>query len=141
MSGAPVAEVLKDVLPRERLYGLARGGAHDRGARAAIENLEELVTSPPSTTSPGRSRSARAIFWSKVSLRNPTSTSGPTTRWPRNADDAPQTAKGLEFGIVFIIGCEEGGVPALAGLDEGGLEGARLCYGAASRAGPSAIST
>jgi DNA helicase II / ATP-dependent DNA helicase PcrA len=44
-------------------------------------------------------------------------------------------AKGLEYGAVFIIGCEDGAFPHMRALEEGGEEEERrLCYVGITRA-------
>ena len=44
-------------------------------------------------------------------------------------------AKGLEFGVVFIIGCEDGCFPHMRSIEAGDLEEERrLCYVGVTRA-------
>jgi DNA helicase-2/ATP-dependent DNA helicase PcrA len=128
----PVAEVLKDVL-RESGYLEWLEAERTIEAQGRIENLEELVnvaTEYDETEAESRSLNQ---FLEQVSLRSDAD--------ERTDDEGLVTlmtlhnAKGLEFGIVFIIGCEEGVFPHSRALDEGGLEEERrLCYVGITRA-------
>ena len=131
-SGAPVADVLKDVL-RESGYLDWLEAERTIEAQGRIENLEELVnvaTEYDETDSESRTLEQ---FLEQVSLRSDAD--------ERTDDEGLVTlmtlhnAKGLEFGIVFMIGCEEGVFPHSRALDEGGLEEERrLCYVGITRA-------
>jgi DNA helicase-2/ATP-dependent DNA helicase PcrA len=131
-SGAPVAEVLKDVLS-ETGYVEALEAERTIEAQGRIENLEELVNVAAEYDQAEGEGHSLGEFLQQVSLRSDAD---------ERADDAGlvtlmtlHNAKGLEFGIVFIIGCEEGVFPHSRALEEGGLEEERrLCYVGITRA-------
>src|SRR5436305_411701 len=131
-SKAPVAEVLKDVL-RESGYLEWLEAERTIEAQGRIENLEELVNVAAEYDSADAESRSLAEFLEQVSLRSDAD--------ERVDDEGLVTlmtlhnAKGLEFGIVFIIGFEEGVFPHSRALDEGGLEEERrLCYVGITRA-------
>jgi DNA helicase-2/ATP-dependent DNA helicase PcrA len=129
---APVAELLKDVL-RESGYMEWLEAERTIEAQGRIENLEELVNVAAEYDAAESETSSLEEFLQQVSLRS-------------DADELSDdeglvtlmtlhNAKGLEFGIVFMIGCEEGVFPHSRALDEGGLEEERrLCYVGITRA-------
>jgi DNA helicase-2/ATP-dependent DNA helicase PcrA len=131
-----VAELLKEMLS-ETGYLEALEAERTIEAQGRIENLEELVNvaaeydAADSERDPGER--SLADFLQQVSLRSDAD--------ERTDDQGLVTlmtlhnAKGLEFGIVFMIGCEEGVFPHSRALDEGGLEEERrLCYVGITRA-------
>jgi DNA helicase-2/ATP-dependent DNA helicase PcrA len=131
-SRAPVAEVLKDVL-RESGYLEWLEAERTIEAQGRIENLEELVNVAAEYDAADSESRSLAEFLEQVSLRSDAD--------ERTDDEGLVTlmtlhnAKGLEFGIVFMIGCEEGVFPHSRALDEGGLEEERrLCYVGITRA-------
>jgi DNA helicase-2/ATP-dependent DNA helicase PcrA len=131
-SDAPVAEVLKDVL-RESGYLEWLEAERTIEAQGRIENLEELVNVASEYDAADAESRSLAEFLEQVSLRSDAD--------ERTDDEGLVTlmtlhnAKGLEFGIVFVIGCEEGVFPHSRALDEGGLEEERrLCYVGITRA-------
>jgi DNA helicase II / ATP-dependent DNA helicase PcrA len=131
-SGAPVADLLKEVL-RETGYQEALEAERTIEAQGRLENLEELVNVAVEYDASDLEGRSLADFLQQVSLRS-------------DADDRADdeglitlmtlhNAKGLEFGVVFMIGCEEGIFPHSRALDEGGLEEERrLCYVGITRA-------
>jgi DNA helicase II / ATP-dependent DNA helicase PcrA len=130
-SGAPVAELLKEVLD-ETGYLEALAAERTIEAQGRIENLQELVNVAAEYDA-GEGERSLADFLQQVSLRSDAD---------ERADDEGlvtlmtlHNAKGLEFGIVFIIGCEEGVFPHSRALEGGGLEEERrLCYVGITRA-------
>jgi len=131
--GVPVGDLLEAIL-RETGYLDALEAERTIEAQGRMENLEELVEV-------GREFDARAedgadtldAFLQQVSLVADADT--------RRDDEGLVTlmtlhnAKGLEYPIVFIIGCEEGVFPHSRSLDEGTLEEERrLCYVGMTRA-------
>jgi DNA helicase-2/ATP-dependent DNA helicase PcrA len=131
-AGAPVADLLKEMLS-ETGYLEALEAERTIEAQGRIENLEELVNvAAEYDATDGEARSL-ADFLQQVSLRSDAD--------ERSDDQGLVTlmtlhnAKGLEFGVVFMIGCEEGVFPHSRALDEGGLEEERrLCYVGITRA-------
>jgi DNA helicase-2/ATP-dependent DNA helicase PcrA len=131
-SGAPVAQLLQEML-RESGYLEWLEAQRTIEAQGRIENLQELVNvAAEYDASEGEAHSLEE-FLQQVSLRSDAD--------ERTDDEGLVTlmtlhnAKGLEFGIVFMIGCEEGVFPHSRALDEGGLEEERrLCYVGITRA-------
>jgi ATP-dependent DNA helicase UvrD/PcrA len=133
----PVAELLEALLS-ETGYVEALEAERTIEAEGRIENLQELVgvagefdanraVEGPSDLSP------LDEFLQQISLY--------TDQDALRRDDELVTlmtlhnAKGLEFGAVFMIGCEEGVFPHSRSVEEGNLEEERrLCYVGATRA-------
>jgi DNA helicase II / ATP-dependent DNA helicase PcrA len=130
-SGPPVAELLEEVL-RETGYLEALEAERTIEAQGRIENLAELVEVAREYDGTAESPSL-GEFLQQIALIADADT--------RVDDEGLITlmtlhnAKGLEFPIVFMIGCEEGVFPHSRALDEGGLEEERrLAYVGITRA-------
>jgi DNA helicase-2/ATP-dependent DNA helicase PcrA len=134
-SGAPVAELLEETL-RESGYYDALEAERTIEAQGRIENLQAFVERAAEydrTASEEEEAVGVAEFLQQISLI-------------ADADQLLEdeglvtlmtlhNAKGLEFPIVFIIGCEEHVFPHSRALDEGGLEEERrLAYVGITRA-------
>ena len=131
-SGAPVAELLKELL-RETGYMEALEAERTIEAQGRIENLEELVNVAVEYDATESDEPGLPEFLQQIALIADADT--------RTDDEGLVTlmtlhnAKGLEYPIVFMIGCEEGVFPHARALDEGGLEEERrLCYVGITRA-------
>jgi DNA helicase II / ATP-dependent DNA helicase PcrA len=141
-AGTAISVLLKEVLS-ETGYLEALENERTIEAQGRIENLEELVNvavefdesnsrgEAPGGDSP--EAGGLAGFLQQISLVADADT--------REDDEGLVTlmtlhnAKGLEYPIVFMIGCEEGMFPHSRALDEGGLEEERrLCYVGITRA-------
>jgi DNA helicase-2/ATP-dependent DNA helicase PcrA len=128
----PVAETLKELL-QETGYLEALEAERTIEAQGRIENLEELVNVAAEYDASDAEAHSLDEFLQQISLRSDAD--------ERSDDEGLVTlmtlhnAKGLEFGVVFMIGCEEGVFPHSRALDEGGLEEERrLCYVGITRA-------
>ncbi len=133
-SGTAVAELLKETL-QETGYREALEAERTIEAQGRLENLDELLNVAAEYDVAGEDGQALSLpdFLQQVALIS-------------DADDRTDAdglvtlmtlhnAKGLEYPIVFIIGCEEGVFPHSRALDEGGLEEERrLCYVGITRA-------
>jgi len=140
-SGAPVGELLEAVLSRSG-YVEALEAERTFEAQGRIENLEELVgvarefdaTDQPVASGEGEpGLEGLDAFLGQIALVSDADA--------RRDDRGLVTlmtlhnAKGLEYPIVFMIGCEEGVFPHSRSLDEGSLEEERrLCYVGITRA-------
>ncbi len=131
-SGALVSEVLRDVLA-ETGYLEALEAERTIEAQGRIENLQELVNVAVEYDASDVGETSLPEFLQGLALIADADT--------RDDDEGLVTlmtlhnAKGLEYPIVFIIGCEEGVFPHSRALDEGGLEEERrLCYVGITRA-------
>jgi DNA helicase-2/ATP-dependent DNA helicase PcrA len=132
----PIAELLKEML-QETGYMEALAAERTIEAQGRIENLEELINVAAEYDAAADADAARepslAEFLEQVALISDAD--------ERSDDEGLVTlmtlhnAKGLEYPIVFMIGCEEGVFPHARALDEGGLEEERrLCYVGITRA-------
>jgi DNA helicase-2/ATP-dependent DNA helicase PcrA len=130
-SGAPIGDLLDETLRRSG-YFEALEVERTFEAQGRLENLEELVGVAREFDATAEERTLDA-FLQQVALVSDADT--------RIDDQGLVTlmtlhnAKGLEYPIVFIIGCEEGVFPHSRSLDEGSLEEERrLCYVGITRA-------
>jgi len=130
-SGVPIGELLEAVLSRSGYLDWLEA-ERTFEAQGRIENLEELVGVAREFDASAEERTLDA-FLEQVALVSDADT---------RVDDRGlvtlmtlHNAKGLEYPIVFIIGCEEGIFPHSRSLDEGSLEEERrLCYVGITRA-------
>ena len=132
--GVPVAELLEETL-RETGYLEALEAERTIEAQGRTENLEEFVrvAREYDGTAGAREETGVGEFLQQISLLSDAD---------QIRDDEGlvtlmtlHTAKGLEFPIVFIIGCEEGIFPHSRAVDEGSLEEERrLAYVGITRA-------
>ncbi len=131
-SAPALAELIKEVLT-ETGYLEALEAERTIEAQGRMENLDELVNVAAEYDASEAETHSLEEFLQQVSLRSDAD--------ERTDDEGLVTlmtlhnAKGLEFPIVFMIGCEEGVFPHSRALDEGGLEEERrLCYVGMTRA-------
>ena len=126
-AGVPIGELLEALLVADRLRRGARGRAHDRGAgpdrepRAARRGRPRVRRAQRPTA-----RARSTCFLQEIALVADADT--------RSDDEGLVTlmtlhnAKGLEYPIVFIAGCEDGVFPHSRAIDEGGLEEERRLF-------------
>jgi DNA helicase-2/ATP-dependent DNA helicase PcrA len=131
-SGAAVSALLQETL-RETGYLDALEAERTIEAQGRIENLQELGNVAAEYDAGATDEGTLGDFLQQVALVADADT--------RTDDEGLVTlmtlhnAKGLEYPIVFMIGCEEGVFPHSRALDEGDLEEERrLCYVGITRA-------
>jgi DNA helicase-2/ATP-dependent DNA helicase PcrA len=130
-SGAPVSQVLQETLGESDYIEVLKA-ERTIEAQGRIENLEELVSVAREYDANAESPSLEE-FLQQVALLSDADglrdDEGLVTLMTLH------NAKGLEFPIVFIIGCEDGVFPHARALDEGSLEEERrLAYVGITRA-------
>jgi DNA helicase II / ATP-dependent DNA helicase PcrA len=131
-SDAPISTVLAETLS-ETGYREALEAERTIEAQGRIENLDELVNVATEYDAADAAEHSLGEFLQQIAL---------IADADERADDEGlitlmtlHNAKGLEYPIVFMIGCEEGVFPHSRALDEGGLEEERrLCYVGITRA-------
>jgi DNA helicase-2/ATP-dependent DNA helicase PcrA len=131
--GVPMGDLLEAVL-NETGYLDALEAERTIEAQGRTENLQELVeVAREFDASAGAAEDRLDVFLEQIALVADTDS--------RKDDDGLVTlmtlhnAKGLEYPVVFMIGCEEGIFPHSRSLDEGTLEEERrLCYVGMTRA-------
>jgi DNA helicase-2/ATP-dependent DNA helicase PcrA len=131
-SGIPVAQLLGELLA-ESGYLDALRAERTIEAEGRIENLEALVSGAAEYDSDPNAEHTLAEYLQRVALLADAD--------ERTDDDGLVTlmtlhnAKGLEYPIVFIIGCEDGVFPHSRALEQGEVEEERrLCYVGITRA-------
>jgi DNA helicase II / ATP-dependent DNA helicase PcrA len=131
VGGAPVGELLEETLS-ETGYLDALRAERTIEAQGRLENLEELVGVSREYDATAEEPSVEeflqqvALFSEQDALRDD---EGVVTLMTLH------NAKGLEFGIVFMIGCEDGVFPHSRAIEAGDLEEERrLCYVGVTRA-------
>ncbi len=131
-SGATIATLLKDTL-RETGYREALEAERTIEAQGRLENLDELINVAAEYDVTDAESHSLPEFLQQIALIADADV--------RTDDEGLVTlmtlhnAKGLEYPIVFMIGCEEGVFPHSRAMDEGSLEEERrLCYVGITRA-------
>ncbi len=137
--GIPVGDLMDAVLARTGYVEALEAEAVGRGEKAfesqgRIENLQQLVEVAHEFDSGARAEGdTLELFLQELALKSDGDS--------RRDDEGLVTlmtlhnAKGLEYPIVFVVGCEEGVFPHQRALDEGGIEEERrLFYVAVTRA-------
>jgi DNA helicase-2/ATP-dependent DNA helicase PcrA len=135
----PVGDLMEAVLARAGYVEALEAEAVGRGEKAfeaqgRIENLQQLVEVAHEFDSGAPvDGDTLELFLQELALKSDGDS--------RRDDEGLVTlmtlhnAKGLEYPIVFVVGCEEGVFPHQRALDEGGIEEERrLCYVAVTRA-------
>ena len=131
-SGAAVAQLLSGVLEQTGYLESLRA-ERTIEAQGRIENLDELINVAAEYDVSETDQRSLGDFLQQISLVADADT--------RSDDEGLVTlmtlhnAKGLEYPIVFMIGCEDGIFPHSRALEEGELEEERrLCYVGITRA-------
>jgi DNA helicase-2/ATP-dependent DNA helicase PcrA len=137
--GIPVGDLMDAVLARTGYVEALEAEAVGRGEKAfesqgRIENLQQLVEVAHEFDANARVEGdTLELFLQELALKSDGDS--------RRDDEGLVTlmtlhnAKGLEYPIVFVVGCEDGVFPHQRALDEGGVEEERrLFYVAVTRA-------